>query len=456
MNSRRRVRDFVRASLVLAVLSGPAAATEDLYVARVSADTTGVASDRDVSDAMRRVLRRVSGRRTLGSSAALDAAVADANAYLLSQRYEAGAGGQQITFTFDRNRIDSLLEVHSIRRWTGPRPTPLLWAAVERQGQRELVGATESPALASALTDVADSRGVRLIVPLLDLDDRARVTPEDVWGADRAIVGLASKRYGADALLMAKAIAENDVWRVDWELSIGERIERWAGRGGSVEEALAEGVQVTIDLLASDAPGPTSASVASPSAPVGAAPVEPSRGVPGRAVPRSDTAANASPSPSTPAPPIATVGSVGTVGTGGTAVATAPDVRAEGVASPPERSAPSPIPAGVPAPSPNADATPTPSPVFVPGPPATGEFSLGASDVQVSGVGTLADFVRAKRYLESLPIVQRVHLRRLEAGTVVFTLNVQGGLRALSTSVGYGGTLAQEDRLVDNRFRLVR
>ncbi|MCH9671525.1 MAG: DUF2066 domain-containing protein [Gammaproteobacteria bacterium] len=382
----------------------------DLYESRVAARSSGIASTEDLSAALRTVLRRVSGRRTVPDHPAIAAALAEPDALLLQQRYEAAVDGQQIAFTFDRKQVDGLLDLAGVRRWGSYRPTPLVWIAIEAaNGERFLVGATESPDLSERLAQIADARGVPLIVPLLDLEDRSRVSADDAWSGSVANFQSSASRYGAEALAVARVKpALGGGWESHWTLFGGEFQDDWqAASAEELEDALVAGIHDTIDRLLN---------------------------------PPASKSTEATPAPTRTTAPAAPV-----PGAGGQAPLTV-DAAAAQVA-----------PTGAPVP----DRTPAPFAPTAVGSDGAGQSdapdatSLGESDVEITGIKTLGDFARAKDYLASLPIVSGVRLRRLGGGKAVFDVEVQGGVGALARSVGLGGVLRREDQIVDNRFQLV-
>jgi hypothetical protein len=104
--------------------------------------------------------------------------------------------------------------------WGAERPLALLWVAVDDGlGGRALLGANETtdpggeltPATQTMLADlrkellaVADERGLPVTLPLLDIEDLNAVTFADVWGGFDDRVAAASRRYGADAILIGR------------------------------------------------------------------------------------------------------------------------------------------------------------------------------------------------------------------------------------------------------------
>jgi len=66
--------------------------------------------------------------------------------------------------------------------WGKQRPSTLVWLVVEDEGGRRLIGTDEESEYLSVLKERASVRGIPMLIPLLDLEDNARLKPSDVWG----------------------------------------------------------------------------------------------------------------------------------------------------------------------------------------------------------------------------------------------------------------------------------
>jgi hypothetical protein len=94
-----------------------------------------------------------------------------------------------------------------------------------------------------------------------------------------------------------------------------------------------------------------------------------------------------------------------------------------------------------------------------------GVATAGGSMLQVLDVRTVEDYARVTRYLESLASVARLQLLRVEAESLIFHVDAQGGLTRLANDIRLGNTLVAEptakpegtaDPDAPARFRLMR
>ena len=127
----------------------------------------------------------------------------------------------------------------------------LLWLAWEQAGETTLVGADTVPGWLDTLVGVARERGIPLLFPMLDLQDRKNLTGADLQqgAADRILA--ASRRYAPDLALSVRVrTPAADAWRADWVLLQGAESAEWTTREQTAEAALAAGLNQAADRLA--------------------------------------------------------------------------------------------------------------------------------------------------------------------------------------------------------------
>ncbi|HKJ75835.1 MAG TPA: DUF2066 domain-containing protein [Gammaproteobacteria bacterium] len=250
--------------LLCLVALTPAAAVEvqGLYEAEVEqAERTEQARRQAVRAALERVLVKVTGHAALDES--LQPLVKGAERYVQRFRFqaveepEAGtseaedlpAGRLQVRF--DREAILEALRQRGQPVWPATRPRTAVWLAVEDGGGRRLVGGNGNDPWGAALRAQAGARGLPVAVPLMDLEDRSRVEPADIWGGFRGVIEDASERYGAQAILVGRAFRTGGgTWRARWALYQGNSDLRWEARGATPEAVAAAGIDGAAEALA--------------------------------------------------------------------------------------------------------------------------------------------------------------------------------------------------------------
>ena len=227
-------------SLPLPVL---AAQTEDLYTIRVPVDRSEPDwREQAYRRGLSQVLVRVTGQRSAAGDAALEAVFEDPSR--LVQGYRSGAD-ETLWVSFDGRAIAARLREAGRAVWGSERPVTLLWLAVDRgAGERELIAAEGDAPSADAvegdrflrqrIQDVARARGLPVVWPLLDAEDRGRVAFSDVWGGFEQPVLDASSRYDANSILLGRVDADGrQLPRWTWYFSGEQR--QWRA---TVEDAL--------------------------------------------------------------------------------------------------------------------------------------------------------------------------------------------------------------------------
>ena len=237
----------------------PAAEIEDLYGAEVPAPETGAAAaEQALGAALQQVLVKVSGMRSPESSRVVKQAIASpgtlVQSYGVASRPDP-AGGPPVNLlvaSFDPPAVDRLLRDAGWPVWGRVRPGVLAWVAVQGESGRVLLGAEEAPAATRILRAAAGRRGIPLDVPLMDIEDRTRVSVDDVWKANLDVLREASARYDAEALLIGSAEQVlPTLWEVAWTLVIGDdQAARWSSRGDVLDLALEEGIGDAADAIA--------------------------------------------------------------------------------------------------------------------------------------------------------------------------------------------------------------
>jgi len=130
----------------------------------------------------------------------------------------AGENGLSLVVQFDPDPVLDLIRRADLPIWRSSREQVLVWAAVEDEAGRTIVGATSDVPLVKGLHEEARARGVLLNLPLLDLEDQLAVDAAAVWGRLSDVIDPASARYGADILLFGRITPGPDgTWQGDWE-----------------------------------------------------------------------------------------------------------------------------------------------------------------------------------------------------------------------------------------------
>ena len=204
-------------ALVALAQVSAAASIGDLYSATVPVSGTGEAAQQAAfRQAMRDILVRATGRGDAAEIESLAPLVAQAWRHVVSFRR---ATGGQLAVSFDGPAIENAIDAAGLPFWGADRPVTLVWLAVDRGGgRRALVGAAGTSEEKSRVEHAAARRGVPLVWPGPG-DDLARGF-QQVWSGDHSPLVSAAARYGADGVLIGRAVtAANGQHAVEWTFS---------------------------------------------------------------------------------------------------------------------------------------------------------------------------------------------------------------------------------------------
>lgn len=250
---------------IVAVANGPARAgrVDGLY--RASVPVAGQDADergKAITTAFTQVLIKVTGEARIEERPEARDLLHDASRYVQQYRYEKTAQPAPVPdqpsteaivlqVQFDTAAVNEALRKRGLPVWGDLRPSTLIWLAVERGAQRNLIGADSDPAIVSVLRDAAGRRGVPILLPLLDLEDQAALPVADVWGNFRATVLKASQRYRPDAVLVGRVYRQgNGMWEAAWSFYHGDNSSNWIASGAFSSQVLFQGLDGAADLLA--------------------------------------------------------------------------------------------------------------------------------------------------------------------------------------------------------------
>lgn len=210
-------------------LAGPlsAATFPDLYTVTVLPDpaATNVRADAE-RRAMSVLLTRITGRRDPASYPEMGGLLRSPRDYLAS--YTPTANGIRVGFS--RSDVNAALTRQELPLWGAERPATLLWITFDMGGgeyvelmagpnpQAGIAGAVggvpsielsplarqQFDLLVQDLLTAADERGLPIVLPGIDLEDRRAARFADVWGGFETYVAGRAESYAVDAILIGR------------------------------------------------------------------------------------------------------------------------------------------------------------------------------------------------------------------------------------------------------------
>ena len=131
--------------------------------------------------------------------------ISDSNNAIIDASAAASGPRQFYTVSFARSLVDRLLANAAIPVWDSNRPSVLVWMALQSDvGERSLLSVETNSDLIDLISEFAAKRGVPVIFPVLDFEDRRNLSADQIWTLDENAIRTASQRYGADSILSGR------------------------------------------------------------------------------------------------------------------------------------------------------------------------------------------------------------------------------------------------------------
>lgn len=153
-----------------------------------------------------------------------------------------------MTVSFDPASVDALIAGAGLKYWTGVRPKPILWLAIDDGRGPRLVTGNELNVVRPLAMRGLD-RGLRFGLPSGTPTELAAVN--SIWNLDSAALLPLTSRYGNDTQLIGKMYRSKSGWSAWWVLSQGGvELGRWPVTNADPKYVLSSGADPVADALA--------------------------------------------------------------------------------------------------------------------------------------------------------------------------------------------------------------
>lgn len=237
------------------MVSAPLAALDvvGLHSARVAVvDRSAAELARGASAALSEVLIKLTGDRkaALGRASPL---LKRASKLLVQYAYESrpGAGETTLLAEFDERVLATELDVLDVTIWGKERPDTVVWLIIDSADKRQLVSGDDPGREGEAVLERAASRGVPVLLPLMDIEESQHLVYAGDWDGLAAAAMALSARYATPASLVGHLRqGEAGFWEANWRLHVGNEDYAWKQESDIVELMLDDGVDMLADALA--------------------------------------------------------------------------------------------------------------------------------------------------------------------------------------------------------------
>ncbi len=232
---------------------GRAVIVSGLYETEIAvSDQSAWSRKKSVAAALRTVLIKLTGDRHIFARNEVIDLLLNADQYMQQFEYRTLERDSNVLWVrFNKAAVDEFLYRQAIPEWGRERPSTLVWLAVSDTLGRRLVGLDDGMRYLETMDRAAKRRGIALLHPLFDLEDRNQVQISDVWGNFHEIVLAASARYRADLAVTVRLEAvASERWQARWVAHIGNESDSWVTEAAFPADVLSEGVDGLADRLA--------------------------------------------------------------------------------------------------------------------------------------------------------------------------------------------------------------
>jgi hypothetical protein len=184
-------------------------------------------------EAMGIVLNRLMVGDNINQDATVKIALDNAASYVDQYQYDlnvdakTGSGARVMRVAFNEEMLMELMRSSRLAIWNEIRDEVLVWVVVEQFGRQAILDVDNNKEVERALQTAAKLKGVPILLPLMDLEEKQKVLVADVLSAYPEKLMQASERYDVAAILSGKLRQQRGCWRSEWTLSFNSKIEQW-------------------------------------------------------------------------------------------------------------------------------------------------------------------------------------------------------------------------------------
>jgi uncharacterized protein len=240
-----------------------AAVVEDLYTVELPvADQTTTQRLQVFNQALREVIVKVSGSEEVLTRPDLERPLNNSSRYVRQFRYinkidetaEAVATDRlYLRIVFNQELLEKLLRENNIPIWGKERPSTLMLISFDDNKNVSLVSGDTTPDVVDELDRVATHKGLPVLFPLLDLEDRLILGVKDVVQLNEANIQALADRYVPDVVLVGQIFGRvDDGWQASWQLRFGDRMRDWSYRAQNREDVIQQAIGQLAKTLATE------------------------------------------------------------------------------------------------------------------------------------------------------------------------------------------------------------
>jgi uncharacterized protein len=209
-----------------------------------------------IANALGQVMVKLTGNPGAMSNIVVRRSMASANSLIAStsnRQITDSASGlptfkTALVVSFDPNAIDALIAAAGMKYWTGARPKPILWLAIDDGRGPRLVSSQQLDVVKPLATRGLE-RGLRFLLPAGNASEQAVVN--SVWTLNAAAMEPYTARYQNNTQVLGKVYRSVSGWSAQWVMTQnGAEVARWVDTKADPRQVIASGANGAADALA--------------------------------------------------------------------------------------------------------------------------------------------------------------------------------------------------------------
>lgn len=153
-----------------------------------------------------------------------------------------------LVVSFDPESVDALIGAAGLKYWTGARPRPILWLAID-DGRGPRLVTSQQLAVVKPLAVRGLERGIRFLLPGGNSVEQAATN--SVWTLNATALQPLTARYQNNAQVIGKVYRSVSGWSAQWVMTQdGVEVARWVDTKADPRQVIASGADGAADAIA--------------------------------------------------------------------------------------------------------------------------------------------------------------------------------------------------------------
>ncbi len=246
---------------ILSILCTPTYADETGSLYQVDVMVSGQ-SNKDKSlafrDGLKKVFKRILVEPNGLANKTVQAAVNKASQFVIKYDFLTTVKNKDDMKTAIKLRVHfndkSLLDFIRPSRltiWDQARPETLLWLVVEEKGKKPTIYSNDiMPEIGLSFKKAAAEKALRILFPLLDLEDERIISINKIRKFDQFAMYQASERYMADTIIAGVLNEYTNCWRATWFFYVDDQSSQTKTNCSDLQSVVNVGVNMSFEKLA--------------------------------------------------------------------------------------------------------------------------------------------------------------------------------------------------------------